>query len=421
VCLSPPAKICSLISFCYNFPVTYKERLEKNINLSYITAFLTSLIFVIPVWVAYQRRVLTFSQMAVLVSLQSGATVLLELPTGALADLLGRKKTIMLGWLVAGIANIYLGFASSFLMFLSGFCFRAMGAALISGADTALMFDTLKELNRMDFYSRYASRSGLIYRTGLAVASFVGGYLYQVWIGLPYALTGVFQLLATVFVFLMTAPRIDTEKFSLQSYLRQTKDGFRQIFQSGYMTRLTIFYVLIGGITWSALTYYNQTFAKGFGFTERQLGWLFSALYLTSSLLILFLTENEQILTRNRVYFGFPMIMILALLPGYWAVKPLVPVLILLVIFCGSGRFAILDRYTNKEFLSKYRATAVSALNMLVGILYIFIVTLGGKIQDIYGTKITYTLLGILALIFVLPSGVSLIRENKRYLKRAGE
>jgi MFS family permease len=392
--------------------------MEKNIRYGYISAFLTSLIFVIPIWVAFQRRVLSFSQMAFLVSLEYGAVVVLELPTGALADLIGRRKTIIIGWLLYGLANIYLGFASSFFIFLSGFMARAVGGALISGADTALMFDTLKELGRINFFPRYMSRAGLIYRTGLAIASFFGGYLYQVWIGLPHAMMGVFELLAVIFIFLMIEPKIDTEKFSVRNYLKQARDGFKQILQSNYMRKLTVFYTAIGGITWASLTYFNQTYVKSFGFTELQLGWLFSGLYLTSSLMILFVTENEKLLTRNRVYLGFPIIMMFAFLPGIWASKVFVSILILGTIFCGSGRFAILDKYANKEFLSKYRATAVSALNMLVGLFYIVLVSLGGRIQDAFGVKIVFTLLGVLTMFLVLPSGVSLVLEYKNYLRR---
>jgi len=159
--------------------MSYKKRLNKNITFAYISCFFSALIFVIPIWVAYQRRVLTFTQMAFFSSIAYATTTFLELPTGALADLLGRRKTIMLGWLIAALSNVYLAFASSVLMFFSGFVVRAMGEALISGADTALIFDTLKELKRENYFSKYMARAGLIYRSALVLATFLGGYLYQ--------------------------------------------------------------------------------------------------------------------------------------------------------------------------------------------------------------------------------------------------
>lgn len=398
--------------------MSYKKRLKRNISFAYISAFISALVFVIPIWVAYQRRVLTFTQMAFFSSIAYGITTFLELPTGALADLIGRRKTIMLGWLIAALSNIYLAFASSVFMFLIGFGVRAAGEALISGADTALIFDTLKELKRENYFSKYRARAGFIYRVGLILATFMGGYLYQIWIGLPYALMGATGLLVIIFIFLMIEPRIDTEKFTLKSYVRQTKDGFKELFKTNYMRKLTVYYTFVGGITWTCLYYFNQPFAKDLGFTEIGLSWLFGTLYLISSLLILVLTEKEELLTRNRVYLGFPIIMSLALLPGIFATKIIGPLLLLGIMFAGSSRFAILDKYANKEFLSKYRATAISSLNMLVSLFYIVVVGISGKIQDLYNTKLIFTLLGVMTLFLVWPSSLSLVREYKAYLLR---
>jgi len=216
----------------------------------------------------------------------------------------------------------------------------------------------------------------------------------------------------------MIEPRIDTEKFTLKSYVRQTRDGFKELLKSSYMKKLTVYYTVVGGITWTCLYYFNQPFAKDLGFSEIGLSWLFGTLYLISSLLILVLTEKEELLTRNRVYLGFPIIMSLALLPGIFATKITGPLLLLGIMFAGSSRFAILDKYANKEFLSKYRATAVSSLNMLVSLFYIVVVGISGKIQDLYNTKLIFTLLGILTLFLVWPSSLSLVREYKAYLVR---
>lgn len=400
--------------------MSYKKKLERNIKLGYFTSFTSALFFAIPIWVAFYTRVLNFTQLAFLTALALATTLFLELPTGALADLLGRRKTIMLGWFIIGIFNIYLSFSSSFWPFAIVFIARGVGEALISGADTALVFDTLKELKRENFYSRYMGRTGFIYRLGLVVATLLGGYLYNIWIGLPYFLTGLIQVSIIFLVFLKVEPKIDSEKFSLTSYLSQTKLGFAQLFKSSYLKKLSLYYTLLGGITWVCLTHFNLAFAKDFGFTEVQLSWVFGSLFLLNSLIIFVLMEKEGLLlTRKRVYLGLPLILSLSLLPGFFVTKAwLAPVLLLGVMLCGSSRFAILDRYTNKEFLSQYRATAISALNMLVSFVYIVIVVLGGPIQDTYNTKLVFTLLGVVTLVLVLPSAMSLVKEHNRYHKQ---
>ena len=398
--------------------MNYKKRLKRNISFAYLVNFFGALIFVVPIWVAFERRFLSFTQMAFLEVFSFGIMTFLELPTGALADLFGRRKTIILGGLLGGLANIYLAFASNISMFFLSFAVLGISEALISGSFIALAFDSLKELKKEDYFSKFNARIGLVFRSGLIIATFLGGYLYQYWVGLPFFLMGLMQIFSMLFIFLMVEPKIDTEKFSLNSYIRQTKDGFRELFKTSYMKKLTVYYTLVGGITWSCIYYFNQPFAKDFGFTEIQLSWLFSIIFLLSSLTIFFLVEKEGLLTRNRVYLGFPIIMTLSLLPGFFATKFLAPLLLLGVVFSSSARFSILDKYTNKEFLSKYRATAISSLNMLVNIFYIIVVGLGGKIQDLYNTKLIFSILGILTVFLVFPSSISLVREYKAYQLR---
>ena len=102
---------------------------------------------------------------------------------------------------------------------------------------------------------------------------------------------------------------------------------------------------------------------------------------------------------------------------AYFASKTIAPLLILGVQIAGSGRFAILDKYTNKEFEPKNRATANSTINMLVEIFMIIAVQLGGYIQDVNSTKIIYSLLGVMTVFFVTPFAVQLVQEHRAYQK----
>lgn len=395
--------------------MTYKQKLNRNITLFYIESFFAALIFVVPVWVAFERRILTFTQMAILESILSSTTVFLELPTGAFADLIGRKKTIILGWLIKAISSFYIAFASSFSMFLVAMIAFGIAAALISGADTALVYDTFKELKKDKHFTAFKAKASLIFRSGLIIAIILGGYLYQTWIGLPYFSMGLASLVTILIIAFQTEPKIDSETFSLNSYVKQTKEGFKELFKSVYMKKLTTYYTFVGGITWSCLYYFNQPFATDVGFNEIDMSWLFGIIYFFSSIIILSIIKSKKILTRNRVYLGFPIIMSLALLPGIIATKFSAPLILLGVILAGTSRFTILDRFTNKEFQSKYRATAISALNMLVSFFFIIVVGVSGKLQDLYSTKLIFSLLGLLTIVLVFPSGWSLVKEYQRY------
>lgn len=93
------------------------------------------------------------------------------------------------------------------------------------------------------------------------------------------------------------------------------------MFCGDYMKKLALYYTLVGEITWSCLHYFNQPFAEDLGFTEVDQSWLFGILYLASSIVVFVLVENEHLLTREKVYLGFPIVMSFSLLPEILASK----------------------------------------------------------------------------------------------------
>ncbi|MBD3280073.1 MFS transporter, partial [Candidatus Dojkabacteria bacterium] len=76
-----------------------KKSTKKNILLYNIITFLIYAQFALPVWAFYGTEYLelSFSQVAMLVSLASFVRVILEVPTGSWADRFGRKKIFVVG------------------------------------------------------------------------------------------------------------------------------------------------------------------------------------------------------------------------------------------------------------------------------------------------------------------------------------
>ena len=68
---------------------------QRNTTVVTIAQFCNALIFTIPIWIVYyQGAGITIPQISFFVALQQIIQIVLELPTGALADIIGRKKTI---------------------------------------------------------------------------------------------------------------------------------------------------------------------------------------------------------------------------------------------------------------------------------------------------------------------------------------
>ena len=74
-----------------------KKKFEKNINLNYIISSLMWGRFFIPVLALfYIASQVPLEQFAIIMSVFSLSILLLEIPTGVLSDLIGRKKTLLL-------------------------------------------------------------------------------------------------------------------------------------------------------------------------------------------------------------------------------------------------------------------------------------------------------------------------------------
>lgn len=389
------------------------HKLQRNIPILYLVNFMTGLLFTIPIWVAFEQRFLTYSQMAILESAAFLVTTIFEVPTGALADIIGRKKTIVLGFLIISFGYIFEGFSVTAAQMIIGIMVYAVGGALVSGADTALAYDTYKQLNKTDQFPKFIARGLIIYRVGIIIATFLGGYLYSVNPGIPYIARGLAVFLAIPLYFFIREPTIVNEKFSLVTYIQQTKDGVKQIVKDTHTKLLSLYYILVGGITWSCLYYFNNTFARDVGFTEIGQGQLYAGIYIVTTLIILYLTHKRTSLTRPVVYGGFLLLMTVGLLPGVFATTWTAPFLLTAIVLAGGSRFAILDSYVNEEFDSRHRATANSTLNMLVSIVVFLLIATSGKLQEIYSTKLIFSLLGIITLLFLLPTTVALLRISR--------
>jgi len=105
--------------------------------------FCHSFMVVIPVFVPLlQGYGLSMSEVLQTQALFAMTVALLEVPSGYIADLWGRKRALVIGSLANGIGFLTLFSADTFSDFLLYEFLLGVGVSLISGADLALLYDT---------------------------------------------------------------------------------------------------------------------------------------------------------------------------------------------------------------------------------------------------------------------------------------
>lgn len=76
---------------------------HTNLRWLYVIEFFSALYFMIPVWVSMELTYISLSQLTIIEIIIFGSQLVLELPTGAFADLLGKRLTVFLGNVITGV------------------------------------------------------------------------------------------------------------------------------------------------------------------------------------------------------------------------------------------------------------------------------------------------------------------------------
>ncbi|MBT4287526.1 MAG: MFS transporter [Deltaproteobacteria bacterium] len=133
---------------------------------------------IIPVITLLQlEKGLNYFQIGITLAMYSGATVLLELPTGGLADSIGRKRVYLISLIVTFISTIIILFAQSFVGMIIGFAFMGCARALSSGSMDAWFVDEFYKIEAKDKLQHALAKIGFFIPVGLGMGCLIAGWL----------------------------------------------------------------------------------------------------------------------------------------------------------------------------------------------------------------------------------------------------
>jgi MFS family permease len=224
---------------------------EGNIPKFFIYRALYNFMLFLPVWVIFlqQKHGLSLTQVTLLDSAFWLTMVLTEVPTGAVADTLGRKQSQLIGMVLVTGAILLFGLAPNYpllilanslwaiaITFISGADSNSLWAiaiTFISGADLAFFYDTLRELGREDEYPKYRGRLSAVVMTSIAVSSLLGGVIGEYSLVATFLLTAALTAVGIIFLLWLKEPPLETdpdtgEKMSYRQTLSVAFSAIRQ-------------------------------------------------------------------------------------------------------------------------------------------------------------------------------------------------
>lgn len=148
--------------------------------------------------------------------------VFVEIYSSGWADLLGRKKLILIGTILIFVSMIFFAVAVSPIYIWVSNIMIMVGAALVSGADEAFLADHLVEEGKSEEYLEILGRIRSKRYIMMTFTSVVSGYLYSIHPRLPMFLC-LPGLLFSVFIVLMFKEAKRQEKSTHKEHLNLVK------------------------------------------------------------------------------------------------------------------------------------------------------------------------------------------------------
>jgi len=383
----------------------------------YLEYFISSCLFFMPAFliVYFSGLGLTAFQMGILLAIWPLSSLIFEIPTGAFADLYGRKASVLLGYFLEALVMLSLFFWKDFKLMLISFTVLGLATTFSSGSKDAWIVDMINKTNRKVIHG-FFSKMQFFISVGLIFSGIIGAFLVKIY-GLSIIWIAAFSSYILSIILLQIFTRGD--------YLRKKTNFFGSISNLKKQTKISlsysrkhhiIFYLILAGMVAAFALNLQSSIAwipllEDLGMKEHQFGYLWSAMSLITAispiLALKFLKKGKE---KNFIVLGlvFWSIITAGILFAYNLIFALIVMFLGLLFYFAKNPSE--EVYFHRFIPSKLRATVGSIRNMVFSLAVIIILPIEGWLVDNIGPR--YTIL--ISVLLMIPAIIiySKIREN---------
>lgn len=387
------------------------KRYARNIGLNYLYVSLGSMNLTHGLWMIYlASRGFSLVQLGILEGIYHITSFLMEVPTGVVADLWGRKVSRIAGRVVAVTSLAIMFYARSFPFQAIAFVATALGNNLESGAGDALVYDSLLLDGREHKYMKVAGKQELVYQTTLIVAFALGGYLALRSYTAVFGLSMGFFAAAAVCALLFREPHIERHGAFGEhgSLLGKIGTSMRlQLVESlGIMRKRgrIAFFIVFSELLFCLITvqfFYLQNHWIALGWTEFDIGLVFAANAVVAGITAVKAAKIEKRIGERGVLTYMPLLMLFCL----WGVAttPFSQVFFILVGCVEGILITAVGTYINRLIPSAQRATILSFQSMAFSLFMIVVFPAVGAIGDMWSIPTAFMVMAVVASLLCIP------------------
>jgi MFS family permease len=358
--------------------------MDRNIKIAYIVGTFRNAWFWLGVWILFYLSITNYSGIGIIESTLFFTAIILEVPTGAFADLLGKRMTLILSFFLSGICNMAMAFSGNLTSLLISAVIGGVALSLYSGAFDAMVYDSLLQIKKESTFNRVISKISSSQLIMMAICSIIGGFLFAYNSKLPFIICGLFCFAASGLSFLFTEPIHDKNTFSFQNYLNQNIEGFKHLFNKNLL-KYVVFLIIISSVYVLSDEMLDSFLGFEFGLNSQMLGILFSIISLIGALF----SYLSGRIGKDRDLFW-----LILILTGFstltYLLSPIAGIILgSILLISRSAIMAMHNNYQstllNHHISSKYRATTLSSFNLIKTLPY----ALSAPFLGIYMQQVT--------------------------------
>ena len=379
---------------------------RKNIIALYLIKVSKWFTLVMPIIVLFYKECgLDLADIFILKSVYSIAMVSLEIPTGYLADVWGRRNCLIAGCILCFFGFTNYSLADTFVAFFLSDILLGFGQSLVSGADSALLYDTMIHYRKEESYLKYEGRVTMIGNFSEAFAGIFSGLLATYSLRLPFYVQSGIAFIGIPAAFMLTEHAAKTRIEN--SFANIVKIIKYSLFTNKELCYNIMFSGVIGAATLT-MAWFVQPLLIELDTPTSWFGIIWTILNLTVGISALYSDRLDQKLGSNRMY-AFILFFIIG---GYVAVSFNISYtgLVFLFFFYIVRGFAtpILKGYINQITFSEMRATVLSIRNFVIRLMFAAMAPLVGWLHDLYSLSVA---LQATAVIIFIPGLLFLILQ----------
>ncbi|MBI4447475.1 MFS transporter [Candidatus Woesearchaeota archaeon] len=397
----------------------FKSKEWKLLWPFYTNAFILGLSTIMAAFeiIYFQELGITFSQIAKLLAIMPITIILTEIPTGAIADIYGRKISVITGFALLSIGYFTIPFLKTPASLTIVFVIFGLAGSFVSGAYYAWVVDFLKQNKQQKLTQNFMVKYASILSAGLILGPLIGSVLAtfmplkQLWL-----VNGAICLIAALVLAFFAAEKFEKQKIKLKStakeMIRTSKEAAIFVYKQKTLLLLTLastFTILmkVGNLGW-------QPLLTQLAMPKNYLGYLYSA-EAAVGVFAPFLANaaSKRFIKKKNLFSSFTLATMVITLTLYFVKAPyfiLASVISLTIITLKTVVNPIMGTFEQKFIPSKKRATIISTITMITALTAATALFISGKVMDFLGPKSTI----ILFAFFALPAIIcySLIKEN---------